>query len=78
MNGYAKKQSPALCTSLRSLVKWFSGHHIYSRWVTVHVFHLISLPITHPDVYHQMMPGSFSFVKSKRLFSRMTLDQVHE
>ena len=66
--------------SLRSLVKWFFvfDHHNYSRWITVHVFDLTSLPITHPDVYHQMMQGSFSFSKSKRPFLCMALNQVHE
>ena len=38
---------------------------------------LISVRITLPDVYHQMMESSFSFVKSKRPFLRMALDQVH-
>ena len=65
--------------SLRSLVKWFFlfDHRNYSRWITVHVFYLILLPITHPDVYHQMMQRSFSFSKSKRPFLCMALDQVH-
>ena len=71
---------PLYVQSLRSLVKCFFSfdHYNYSRWITVHVFDLISLPITHPDVYHQMVQGSFSFAKSKRPFSRMALDQVHE
>ena len=42
------------------------------------MFDLTSLPITHPDVYHQMIQGSFSFAKSKLLFSMMALDQVQE
>ena len=42
------------------------------------MFNLISLPITHPDVYQQMLKGFFSFAKTKRPFSRMALDQVHE
>ena len=66
--------------SLRLLVKWFFAfdHHNYSGWITVYVFNLISLPIVHPDVGHQMMQGSFSFVESKWTFLRMALDQVHE
>ena len=42
------------------------------------MFDLISLPITHPDVYQQMLKGFFSFAKTKRPFSRMALGQVHE
>ena len=66
--------------SLRSLLKWFFAldHYNYSRWLTVHVFDLISLPTTFPDLYQQMLKGSFSFAKTKRPFSRMALDQVHE
>ena len=53
-------------------------HTNYARWLTVHVFDLMSLPITHPDVYQQMLKGFFSFAKTKRPFSRMALDQIHE
>ena len=42
------------------------------------MFGLISLPPTHPDIYQQMLKGFFSFAKTKRPFSRMALDQVHE
>ena len=66
--------------SLRSLVKWFFAldHYNYARWIAIHVFDLISLPITYPDVYQEMLKGSFSFSKSTRPFSKMALDQVHE
>ena len=66
--------------SLRNLLKWFfaEDHTNYARWLTIHVFDLISLPATHPDVYQQMFKGFFSFVKTKRPFSRMALAQVHE
>ena len=53
-------------------------HTNYARWLTIHVFDLMSLPITHPDVYQQMLKGFFSFAKTKRHFSQMALDQVHE
>ena len=42
------------------------------------VFDHISLPTSHPDVYQQILKGFFSFAKTKRPFSRMALDQVHE
>ena len=42
------------------------------------MFDLISLPSTDPDVYQQMLKEVFSFAKTKRPFSRMALDQVHE
>ena len=66
--------------SLRNLLECFFAldHTNYARWLTIRVFDPISLPITHPDVYQQMLKGFFSFAKTKRPFSRMALDQVHE
>ena len=65
--------------SLRNLLKCFFAlnHTNYARWLTIHVFDLISLPTTHSDVYQEMLKGFFSFAKTKRPFSRMALDQVH-
>ena len=56
--------------SLRNLLKCFFAldHTNYARWLTIHVFDLIPLPITHPDVYQQMLKGFFSFAKTKRPF----------
>ena len=67
-------------TSLRNLLKcFFALDHIhYARWLTIHVFDLISLPITHCSTYQEMLKGFFSFAKTKRPFSRMAFDQVHE
>ena len=76
-----RKGNPSLYVQLlRSLVKWFLpfNHHNYSRLINTHVFDLISLLIIHPDVYHQITQGSFTFGKSELSFPRMALDQVHE
>ena len=66
--------------SLRSILKWFFilDHYNYARWLTVHVFDMMNLHITNPDVYTEMQKGSFSYAKSQRPFSRMALDQLHE
>ena len=65
---------------LRNLLKCFFAldHTNYARWLTIHVFDLIFLTTTHPDIYQQMFKGFFNFAKAKRPFSRMTLDQDHE
>ena len=34
--------------------------------------------LTWPEVYSELMKGHFSFLKTKSLFSRMPLDQMHE
>ena len=66
--------------SLRNLSECFFAldHTNYTRWLTILVFDLISLPITHPNVYQQMLKGLFNFAKTKRTFSQMALNQVHE
>ena len=60
--------------SLRNLL----DHYHYARWLTVHVFDLISLNITRPDIDQRFEKRLFSFSKTKPPFSRMALDQVHE
>ena len=56
--------------SLRNLLECFFAldHTNYARWLTIHVFNPILLPITHPDVYQQMLKGFFSFAKINVLF----------
>ena len=70
---------PVYVQTTRKLLKWFFAldHYNYARWLTVYVFDLLSLPITHPGVYQNMIKGCFSFAKSHQ-FSRIALDQVHE
>ena len=54
-----------------------TGLFQYARWLTVHIFDLISLPITCPD--EEMMKEFFTFAKStKKSFSSIAFDQVHE
>ena len=42
---------PIYVQTTRNLLKWFFAldHYTYARWLTVHVFDLLTLPITHPD-----------------------------
>ena len=71
---------PLFVQSLRNLLTWFFAldHTTYARWLTIHVFDLISLSTTHPDIYQQVLQRFFCFTKTKCPFSRMALDQVHE
>ena len=57
---------PLFVQSLRNLLKWVFAldHTNYAKWLTIHVFNLISIPTTHPDVYQQMLKGFFSFAKT--------------
>ena len=45
-----------------------TGLFQYARWLTVHIFDFISLPITCRDVYEEMMKEFFTFAKSKKPF----------
>ena len=77
---FAQSEKVIFLLTLRNLLKWFFAldHTNYARWLIIHVFDLISLPTTHPNVYQQMFKRFFSFAKTKRPFSRKALDQVHE
>ena len=56
-------------------MKWIFtfDHYHYARWGTVHLFDLMNLLDTCPDIYCNFVSGNFSFQ-----FSKMALDQVHE
>ena len=66
--------------SLKSLMKWFFAldHYNYVRWQSVHLFDLLSLENSLPDIYQNFKDGHFSFQKPNREFSSIALDQVHE
>ena len=69
-----------LIESLWQLLKWFFAldKYNYARWCTVHWFDLAKLSQVCPSAYSEMMKGHFSFQKSRRQFSRMALDQIHQ
>ena len=66
--------------SLRKLIKWSFAcdKYNYARWLSVHIFDLMTMKVKHPDIYENLKKGYFSFQKSTHEFSRMALDQVHE
>ena len=66
--------------SIKNLMKWIFafGHCHYERWGIVHLFDLMNLHHTCPDIYRNFISGNFSFQKSYQQFSKMGLDQVHE
>ena len=66
--------------SLKSLMKWFFAldHYNYARWQSVHLFDLLSLENSLPDIYQNFKDGYFSFQKPNREFSSIALDQLHE
>ena len=66
--------------ALVRLVPWFFAldRPNYSRWLSVHIRDMQSLPSTHPAVVEQFKAGKFTFRKSCRSFSALPLDQTHE
>ena len=61
-------------------MKWFFAldHYNCARWLSVHLFNLLNLENSLPDIYQNFKDGDFSFQKSNREFSSITLDQAHE
>ena len=61
-------------------MKWYFSmdHYNYARWLSVHLFDLVQLQYTLPDVYEHFNKGHFTFQKTRSQFSSITLDQVHE
>ena len=53
-------------------------HYHYARWFTVHVNDLISLKNNSPLTHAEFLTGSFVTQKSRRKFSSLVHDQVHE
>ena len=45
--------------SLKSLMKWFFAldHYNYARWLSVHLFDLLSLKNSLPDIYQNLKDG---------------------
>ena len=50
----------------------------YARWLTVHIFELITMHVKHPEVCENFKKSFFSFQKINKELSRMTLDQMHQ
>ena len=55
---------------LTKLMKWYFifDHVHYARWLSVHLFDLLTLHVKYPDVYSCLLRGSFVFQKSSREF----------
>ena len=66
--------------ALTELVPWFFAldHTNYARWIPVHLRDMAELANKHPDVFTEFSNGHFTVQKTKRMFSEIPLDQVHE
>ena len=71
---------PLYVESIRALLPWFFAfdHVHYARWMSVHLRDMASLEANLPDVHSEFMNGHFVAHKSKRAFSGLATDQVHE
>ena len=61
-------------------MKWLfcMDHYHYARWASVYLLDIMHLQLTCPDIYNEFNAGNFSFSKTKREFSKMAADQLHE
>ena len=66
--------------TLYKFLKWYFAldKYNYARWATIYWFDMALLEKTCPSVYDEFKSGNFTFLKTRRSFSRMALDQVHE
>ena len=65
---------------LISLVKWFFifKHYNYTRWLSLHIQGILSLPITCPQLYQDFERGNFVVQSSGRQFLQIHYDQADE
>ena len=54
--------------SLRSLMKWYFSmdHYNYASWLSVHLFDLVQLQYTLPDVDEHFNKGHFTFQENQK------------
>ena len=71
---------PLYIASLRKLIRWYFAldHYNYGRWLSVHIYDLLTLPQYWPQLHKFFMDGYFIFQKTDRQFSLMVLHQIHE
>ena len=50
----------------------------YSRWLPVHIRHLLMLEEKHPSVFAEFVRGKFVVQKTQHFFSLIALDHNHE
>ena len=53
-------------------------HFNYARWLSGHLYDLMTIHLFCPDVYSEFVKGNFAFQKTGRKFSKISPDQVHE
>ena len=66
--------------TLGHLMAWvFSLDHIhYERCLSIHLRDMCTLEEQHPGVYAEFLQGNFVGQKTKKAFSKLALDQMHE
>ena len=71
----------SLCVeSVAALVPWmFVLEQInYAMWLLVHLWDMVTLQTSHPNVYHNFTNGTFVVHKSSHAFSVIVLGHAHE
>lgn len=61
-------------------MSWMSAldHTHYSRWLPVFVHTLKELPVKHPTFWNEFKKGHFTSRRTRRPFSSVSDDQMHE
>ncbi len=66
--------------TLQLIAPWMFSldHYNYARWLSVHIYSMVTLEDTDPDVYEQFTYSFFTAQKSNRKFSHIGLDHNHQ
>ena len=50
----------------------------YTSWLPVYLRDMLTLEQRYPNLHHESMSGKFVVFKSKRRFSAIAIDQIHD
>lgn len=66
--------------AIQDLLPWFFAldHIHYARWLSVHLYDMLDLSETNPNVYEHFSRGKFVITKTKKRFSSIGIDHAHE
>ncbi|KAE8742640.1 hypothetical protein FOCC_FOCC011820 [Frankliniella occidentalis] len=66
--------------TLKAMMPWFFAmdRQNYARWLSVHIKDLADLQAVAPELHIEFSKGNMFFPKTKRRFSCLGFDQVHE
>ena len=68
------------CEALTALISLFFGNNNvnYTRWLPINLRDMVTLEVTHPEVFNEFQLGNFVVHKTNREFSGLAINQARE